>query len=254
MKRKTKTEKILGALLPVVTVFAVILIWEIAALIMNNSFVLPDVKETAVEFFGLFGNGDFYIALSLTLLRSVISFMLSFLIAGIFAVLTVRFKYAGKIIRPIISVTRALPTVAVVLLLLLWTNSFIAPVVVTMLVVLPTAYVNILNALNAVDGEVIEMCKLYNVPQKTILLKVQLPQITPPLLYAMGSGLSLNVKLMVAAEVLSSTARSLGNMINSANYNIEIAKMMALVVVAIIIGIISESVFTFFSSRAEKWK
>ena len=252
--KKTKTEKILNITLPIITVIAVIAIWEIAALSMNNSFVLPDVSETAKEFFKLFISAEFYVSLSMTVLRSVISFVLSFLIAGIFAVLTARYKYAGRIIRPIIGVTRALPTVAVVLLLLLWTNSFIAPVVVTMLVVLPTAYVNILNSLSSVDKDVLEACRIYKVSKKNIFFKVELPQITPPLLYAMGSGLSLNIKLMVAAEVLSSTARSLGNMINLSNYNLEVANMMALVVVAVIIGMIAEGVFSILSRKAGKWQ
>ena len=59
---------------------------------------------------------------------------------------------------------------------------------------------------------------------------------------------------MVAAEVLSATSRSIGSMLNSANYNSETAEMIALVVVSVIIGLVVESVFNALSKRASDWK
>ena len=146
-------------------------------------------------------------------------------------------------ISPIISFFRALPTIAVVLLLLMWTNSFIAPIVVTSLVVLPTVYSSLKEAFFSVDKDLIRVLKLYGVDKKTLLKKVYFPSVLPSVLSTVGGGFSLNLKLMVAAEVIAGTANSLGSMLNSSKVNFATAKMIALVVITVVIGIIIEAIF-----------
>jgi NitT/TauT family transport system permease protein len=170
------------------------------------------------------------------------------------AILSERSFIAKKIISPIISIIRALPTIAVVLLLLFWTNSFVAPIIVTMLVVLPTLYVNLTSAISSVDKNLLEMCYFYNVEKKQVLKKVIVPCILPQTLTAMGAGISLNLKLMVAAEVLASTAKSIGGLLNYTNSNLQTAKMIALVVITVILALIIEKFFNFFSLKVGKWQ
>ena len=59
---------------------------------------------------------------------------------------------------------------------------------------------------------------------------------------------------IIAAEVLSATVESLGNMLNLANYSAQIAKMMALVISAILFGIICEFIFKKISDKVGEWK
>lgn len=250
---KNKTEKILGAVAPLVTLAAVLAVWAVAARATGNEYVLPSVSDTVKEFFSLFSYGEFYAALLGTLLRSVIAFCISFAAAWGLA-FAAKNKVAEKFISPLIAVLRALPTVAVVLLLLVWTNGNVAPVIVTMLVVLPSSYTNVKNALDGVDGSLLEMCRVYNVPKKTVLFKVKIPAILPGALRSAGAGLSLNVKLMVAAEVLSQTANSLGYLLNVNKVYFETAKMIALVAVTVILGLLCEFAFSRLAARAEKGK
>ena len=149
---------------------------------------------------------------------------------------------------------RALPTIAIVLLLLFWTNSKIAPVIVTMLVVLPTLKTQTTNSLNSLDKDLFVMCKVFNVEKKEIFTKVTVPQIMPSLLLSVGAGLSLNVKLMVAAEVLASTKNSIGNMLNYANFNLLIPKMLALVTFSVLACLVIEKIFSVLSKKVGKWQ
>ena len=57
---------------------------------------------------------------------------------------------------------------------------------------------------------------------------------------------------MVAAEVLAQTARSLGYMLNTSKVYFEISQMMALVLVAVFIGVVIELVFNKIATLAEK--
>ena len=248
MKRK----KIIDLLLPFIAVVCVILIWEIAALCIGSEYILPDFIQTVRQVFLLFGKGEFYASLGLTLLRSLIAFAVSFILAFVFAIVSSKNGAAEKFIAPLVKITRALPTIAIVLLLLFWTNSQVAPVVVTMLVVFPTLYTNLRSALGKIDREVLEMCDLFGVPKKDVLYKVKVPRIMPDVLIAIGSGISLNLKLMVAAEVLSQTANSIGLMLNSAKVYFEISTMIALVVVVVIVGLLIETLFELLSKKADK--
>ncbi len=249
-----KINKWLNIILPVISVLAVVAVWAVAAAITGSEYILPSVCQTAVAFFELFGSGKFYVAILMTFLRSIIAFSLSFIIAFCLAFLAKKSDKAERALAPIISVIRALPTIAVVLLLLFWTSSNIAPVIVTMLVVLPTVYTGARNALDGVDEGALEMCKVFKVSKKDVFYKVQFPQVAPPTLKLIGSGLSLNLKLMVAAEVLSATVKSIGNMLNFASYNGEIADMLALVVVIVVIGVAIEGLFNIISRKVGAWK
>ena len=249
-----KIDKLLNYILPLLSVLCIVVLWTVAALTVDNEYVLPTVGDTVNALFKLFGEGSFYTAFLLTFLRSLIAFILSFLIACALAVLSNKSRKIEKFILPLISVVRALPTVAIVLLLLFWTNNQVAPVVVTMLVVMPTTYTHVKSALDSVDNSSVEAGKVDGADRRQLFIKVQLPQIMPTIYSAVGSGISLNFKLMVAAEVLSATVRSLGNMLNISNYNGEIAKMLAIVVTTVLVGIIIEYVFNKLSAKAGDYK
>ena len=250
-----KFNKFLAVLLPVITIICILILWSIGADAVDSKYILPSVMDTVEAMFVLFKTSKFYVAFSLTLLRSLIAFIVSFFIASIFAYFANKSKKIESVVLTVVSILRALPTIAIVLLLVLWTDEQVAPIIVTMLVVLPTAYTNIKNAFDSVDKTTTEAGKVDGASSKQILFKIQLPQITPALLSSIGSGISLNFKLMVAAEVLSATIKSLGNLLNNAKNSIDgIASMLAMVLITIIFGILIEFLFNKIASKLGDWK
>ena len=238
--------------LPLITVAVILLLWAAAARAVDSEYILPTVGETLTALFGLLKSAAFYRAFFGTLLRTLIAFLLSFVFAFITAFAAYKSDGAKRALSPLIVVTRALPTIAVVLLLVVWTNSRVAPVIVTMLVVFPTLYNNLYAALNGIDPELDEMCRVFGVSNKKRLIKVVFPQVAPEFISAAGAGITLNLKLMVAAEVLSQTARSMGYLLNTAKVYFEISSMLALVFVTVVTGLIIETVFSVIARRAVK--
>lgn len=249
-----KFDKLLNLILPIITILCILIIWTACAYFTDNEYLLPTVGATMKEFFALFLSAKFYSALLFTLLRSVIAFMLSFIIASILAFLSSKSKNAERLILPLISIIRALPTLAIVLLLLIWTNNQVAPVLVTSLVVMPTAYTQIKGGIDSIDRNSVEAGMVDGTDKFSSFFRIELPQIAPIIYSVIGSGLALNLKLMVAAEVMSATVKSLGTMLNIANYNAEIAKMLALVLVVLILGIVIELFFNYLSKKSGDWK
>ncbi len=250
-----KNGKILNLIIPLISILSIIVLWVILAIVVNNQALLPSLTTTLKEFFSLFIKAEFYHAFFNTLLRSLLSFIFSFSLALALAVLTYKSKKAQRYFAPIISIIRVLPTIAVVLPLLVWTkNSFVTPIIVTFLVVFPTLYLNLKNALSSIDKDQIEMCKVFNVGKKEIYTKVIFPQILPPVILSMGAGLSLNVKLMVAAEVLAYTVSAIGDLLRLAKLYEQMSTMMALVLVTVILGLLIEWLFSFISKKVGKWQ
>ena len=236
--------------LPAISVIALILFWAIAAEIAGSKYILPTPAETVAALGDLFASAGFYTAFFGTLLRTAIAFLISYTLAVCITAASYKSAAARNIFKPIISVIRALPTIAVVLLLLVWTNSRVAPMIVTMLVVFPTLYNNLYAALCGIDDELTEMCASFNVPKGKTFKKVIFPQISSEFISAAGAGLTLNLKLMVAAEVLSQTARSLGFMLSTSKAYFETAEMIALVLITVVTGLLVEGVFGVIAKKA----
>lgn len=244
-----KYAKILNIALPILTVLCILAVWAVAAAVTDEEIILPRPSSAFKEFFALFGKGSFYSAFFLTLLRSFIAFVISFALAVLCAFLAHKYHAARVVMNTLIPLIRALPTIAVVLLLVLWTKKSVAAVIVTMLVVFPTLYTNVSAAFGVLDKELKEMCDVYGIKPKVRVFKIYLPALLPPLVAAAGAGLSLNVKLMVAAEVLAQTAEGLGNLMNGAKIYFETPKLMALVLAAILVGLLFETLGNFISGR-----
>ena len=224
------------------------------AKLIDSEYVLPSVNDTLKKFFILFTDKTFYLSFSLTLLRSLIAFTVSFLIGFFLAVLSVKSRTVQSVVTPIISILRALPTIAIVLLLLFWTNSQIAPVIVTLLVVLPTVYTQTESAFFALDKTVLEAGRVDGATEKKVFSSIELPQLLPSVFNTIGSGISLNFKLMVAAEVIAQTANSIGYMLNSSKVYFEISEMLAIVCVAVLFGVIVEYLFKTLAKKFSDWQ
>ena len=251
-KMGTKKKKNLQIICPLVSILSILLLWTIFSIKIDSEYILPSFFDVIKKIVKLLGSKTFYIAVANTILRVLLSFLVSFLLSLSLSFFAYKNKVAQSFIVPFIKILRALPTIAIVLLLLFWTSSKTAPIIVTMLVIIPTLYTDLFNAFCGIDKELTEMCIVFNVSKRDRLFKVEFPQVLPSLLYSVGAGLSLNFKLMVAAEVIAQTAKSLGYLLNTAKVYYEIAEMLALVLVVVVLAVVVESIFCFFAKKAGK--
>lgn len=228
--------------------------WLIAYRVIKNDYILPSFTS-AVESAGeLLSTAQFWTAFFGTLGRTAAAFCISFAAGLLLAVLSVLFKAARGIIRPIMSAVRILPTLAVILLLLLWTSPAAAPIIVVVLVCLPMAYNSFLSAFDAVSGEYLDMCRAYKIGLKDKIFKAYIPLSMPYMLDEGGAQLSLALKIMVSAEVLSKTYKSLGGMMSEAKMYVEISTLMALTLIVVIVGALLELAFQLIKTLAVRWR
>ena len=219
-----------------------LILWQIGAVVAGSKFILPEPIDAFKATGVVLTRPSFWTAFGGTLSRTLISYLVSLVLAITLAVLAYRFKILQNLLSPLVSVVRALPTMAVVLLLVIWFGAKTAPVIISLLVVMPTLYATILSCLQGVDKDLIEMCNLYKVRTRDKILRLYIPSVVKSSAMPISSALSLNLKLMVAGEVLAVTARSLGAMMQMASLYYATDELMALTLITVITALLLEFV------------
>lgn len=232
------------------------LVWIITYYSVGNPLIVPSFADTAVSFFGMLAEGDFWLAMLNTLERSLLAFAVSFVLAIACAALACISSCARAFLKPITVVLRTLPTMAVILLILKATrgDKSLSPVIVTALVLLPMIYSQALAAAGDIDKGLIEMAEVYALPKKQRLFKIYLPLIAPNILAQTGANISLGLKVMISAEVLANTAKGLGGMMQQSNISAEIARLSALTVAAVVLGLLVDFAFSLLEKALFRWK
>lgn len=230
------------------------LVWFIAAISVKNEALVPPIDKSIEEFFKLFSMAFFWRALGRTTLRTLIAFLISFACALVCVVPSCRFKWFTAFMRPIVAILRSVPTMAVLLLVLVWLAPTYAPVAVTFLVLFPTCYTQLKDGVEGVDSGLLDMAKAYKLTRKTVLGKIYLPTLVPQVISQTGANLSFAIKLIISAEVMSSTSVALGGMMSeSIGIYTNYSRLAALTLFAVLFGIVVEIVFATISKYAFPW-
>ena len=236
----------------VATALFLLAVWGVAYLLVGNELLVPSFSACLKEMGGLLVSAAFWRSVGTTFLRTLAAFAFSFLFAVFFAFIAYMVSSFRRFFGWIVSAVRSLPTLAVLLILLLWWGAGFAPIAVAFLSLFPILYTAILTALLGVDGELIEMSNSYNVPLKKQVTKLYLPAVAPYVAREGSGALSFALKLVVSAEVLAGTVKSLGGMMQDAKAYLDVPLLFALVAVTLILGLILESLGELFAEWLER--
>lgn len=216
-----------------------VVVWLIADSVIQNELIVPKISDCFKEMGNLLGKGWFWRYFFSTFGRVLIAFLVSFVFALIFAVIAYMVPWFGRFFAPIVTALRALPTLAVALLLLTLFQAGGTPIAVAFLALFPMLYTGILAALSGIDKELLDIGRVYGASAKNRIFRVYLPLSAPYILRESAGALSFSLKLVVSAEVVASTARSLGGLMEDAQgYNLP--RLFALVIVTFIVGLLLE--------------
>ena len=229
------------------------LTWIIAFAVVKNDLVIPSFWQTVNKVFALFGEGYFWLAFLNTLKRVAIAFAISFITGLICSAIGVLIKNFNVFLSPLITVLRTVPTMAIILILLIWTSPKIAPVIITVLVLFPMIYAQINAAIGQIDSGILQVAKVYDFSKKTKLTKIYLPMVFPYVFSQTGANLSFAIKLIISAEVMANTYVSIGGLMMETNAYIQIENLAALTLIAVIAGVIIELIFYFINRLCFKW-
>ncbi|MCD8295398.1 MAG: ABC transporter permease subunit [Clostridia bacterium] len=253
MKRYFR-ENWFNVLMSVLAIAAMWLVWVIVYRIVGNDYIVPSFAESMKSFGLLFVSSTFWTAFGMTFLRMILSFLISFVLAALLCMLAAAVKAAEAFLKPVMIFFRTLPTLAIILVVLVWTNATIAPVIVTVLVLFPAMYAQMMASVGDVDKGLIQMADVYHISRSARISKIYLPLVAPNILSQCGANISLGLKVTVSAEVMANTLRSIGGMMQSARMYVDMPKLAALTLVTVVVGIIIEFAFSFTKRIWCKWR
>ncbi len=228
------------------------LVWLIAYEKTGNDLLVPPLLDSLQSAWALFLERGFWRAFLGSFLRAGLAFCISFLLAAVFAVVAYLRPTFKGLFTPVVSALRSLPVLAVLLILLLLFNGNTVPIAVAFLSLFPMLYTGILTALSGVDKQLVELAKVCGASGKRKVFSVYLPLSSPYILREAGGAASFSLKLVISAEVLASTAKSLGGMMQEASVYAEMARLFALVGVAFFMGLILEMLFAIFAEYVDR--
>lgn len=237
------------------SVVFLLLVWLIAYYGVRNEYVLPSIGATFAEAGKLLANGKFWAAFINTLLRTFGAFAFSLAAGTLLATTALSHGGVRAFLSPIVSILRTVPTMAIVLVLLLWTTPAFAPVIVSVLVLFPAVYAATLSSLDDVKTRYGETARAYRVSLGKQIFKMYLPLAAPPVLKQAGSIFSMGLKITVSGEVLASAARSLGGLMQEAKFMPwKMPELLALTILTVLLGFALEGLCLLAYKLIVRWK
>lgn len=247
-------KKYLNIFSPLLSLAIFIAVWQIVAEIVDIEIILPTPIEALKQLAALAVSKEFWTAVSGTLGRAMLSFAISMGAALALAALSTFFKPISRLLSPLVIITRAMPTMSVILLSLIWFTSQITPLFIAFLIIFPTLFTAFYSSFTEIDGDLIEMAKVYKVGWRQKLTKLYLPAIYPSFFDAVRSAVSLNIKLVIAAEVLAYTKESMGVMMQFSKAYLETASLFAWTIAAVALSYLLEMLVALIKKSVVRWK
>lgn len=239
---------------PIITVMVIIILWAIFAHRLDMDIILATPLDTFKSLLELLVESKFYTAVFSTLSRSLISYGLAVLIALILSIASVVVKPIYKIFEPIIVLLRATPTMSIILLTLVWMNSSQGSMFIAFLISFPVLYTSFYTAFTTVDTNLLEMSKVYNVKRFDVITRLYIPHSLPLMLGAIKSTISLNLKVLIAAEVMSQARESMGFYMQRASVYFDMAQLIAWTLIAILLSYILEMLVSLIYKFTIRWQ
>ena len=228
--------------------------WILAETRFKQTGVIPTPIDTLRIIAEQMRKDSFFKAIFTTLGRSTISFIISFAVACVFATLAHFKKFIGSMLNPFIVLCRSMPTMALVLILLLSVGSYLLPTVIAFLVVFPLCYENMKAAIGETDNKLVTMARVFKIPKRLQITGIYIPAILPYVFSSIIAGFTLNIKVVISAEVMGLPTMSMGHLILSARQGFNFGVSFAWLVIAVILSLICESILRLASRLCMPYK
>lgn len=238
----------------VISVTALLLFWQIISARLGVGYLVPTPGVVAQNIKRILLDDSFPAVMLASLYRVMLGFLIAFLLAGVLGTLSGISKTFNHLMQPLAVTIKAMPTIAIILLALIWLGSEIAPILVCFLVIFPIMYENTTQGIQSVDPKLLEMADSYNMSRVAKIKDIYLPAISSYVLAGMSTAMGLNLKVAVTAEVLSQPRYGIGTELIIERAHINTAGVFAWAFIVIIIAFIFDLLIQLIQKRVERWK
>lgn len=217
-----------------------LVVWEVVARYINLSFVLPTVPETFSALISIFSDLDFLLISLLSVLRITSGFLSGVIIALALGILAIRLPFVKSLLSPINTIAKTTPVAVVIMIMWLMMGGAKVPMAISVLIVTPIIWQNLLDGYASIDEGLDEVCKIYGFSFIKRLRFLVLPTLLKYLLPNLVTAYGLAWKAGIAAEIICMTKNSIGQQIYNSKYMLDGPAMFAWTVIILILSYLIE--------------
>ena len=214
--------------------------------------IFPSPYDTFFLMFKLLGEKSTYGYLGFSLIRLLIGFGVSVILAFLLGILVNNNESLYQFFTPIMTFLKAAPTATFVFLFVVLFTGKNAPVFVVIIMSFPILYESVVGAFKSTDQNVLEASKIDGAGRLKTLIKVQIPLGIPYISIGFISTFALAFKVEIMAEIITGiTKGGIGTMMNLSQIlnPTDMTPMFAYSLIAILLILIVQLIATILKQR-----
>jgi NitT/TauT family transport system permease protein len=231
---------------------AFLAIWKVIA--MASTSLVPAPEETASTFISIISTRTTINDLYTTASRGIAGFFIAFALALVLGILAGLRSGFYSFFTPFVVVFRSTPVVAFILLLLIWFDTSLVPVIIAFITMFPIIYTNTTQGIQAVDGDLKEMMQVYQLSGKQRLQSVYMPSISAFLFSGAATAMGFGWRAIIIGEVLSQPAWGIGARMREAYGYFEVKELISWTIIAILLSLAFELALLRLEKHILRWK
>lgn len=229
-----------------------LVIWQILAVIVNNSILLSGPVDTVKALIDLGTQPSFYLSVGATAGKVLIGFLIGLVTGTLLSVLSYRFSLVKDFLSPFVSVIKSIPVVSFIIIALIWAGSSNVTVIVSSVIAFPIFYKNILEGLSVTDKKMLDMAKVFQMKTSKKIRYIYLPSLSSHIKSAVSLAIGMAFRGGITAEVVGQPLRSVGNGLYRAKINLATSEMLAWTLVAVLAAFLIERLISFIVKKVLK--
>jgi NitT/TauT family transport system permease protein len=175
--------------------------------------LLPALSDVWVSLVDGFSTGIFQSHTLVTVIESLVGFLLAFGIALPLGYALVKSRLLAITIQPYIAAWQAIPAIAIAPLLILWLGFDLEPVIaICALVVFFPMIISIMLGFQTMEREYLEAAQLDGAAGWSMFSTIELPLALPAIMAAVRAGLTLSITGAIVGEFVRSGDKGLGEL------------------------------------------
>lgn len=233
---KSNTKRFFGAV-------TLVLIWTVAALIVDDNLILPKISEIIRRLFDMFVYDGLFSQILISTSRVIFGITCSIIIGNLLAYISYK-KNLYNFFEPLFSLIKSTPVISFILIVLFFTKKNMLSIIVVFFVSIPVIYENVLNGLKTIDSKKLELFKIYNVSFDKKFRYLYLPTIIKNTLLSLKISTGMAFKAGSTSEVISGASGGLGEVMYLSKLTFEMADLIGVTLIIIFVSFLIEMIIS----------
>ena len=211
-------------------------LWHAASVALKQEILLISPLLVVQKLTELVVQLDFWKSIFFSFIRVIGGFAAATALGIISAAGAFKSNVVKTLLQPPMSAIKATPVASYVILCLVFVSSKNLSALISLFMVLPVVYTNILQGLESVDAKLLEMAGVFRMGVKNRVKYIYISQTVPYFLSAATVSLGLCWKAGIAAEVIGIPRGSIGERLYMAKIHLDMRGLFAWTFVIILMS------------------